>query len=93
MPSTFTKITFFLSKQKNLSKKLLLKCIYCRATKLTLFTGGIYYMRERRLIVLGVRLTKAQVALIRQKAEAKHLTLSTLGRVLFEMFLRGEVQV
>lgn len=50
-------------------------------------------MKERRLMVLGVRLTEAQVMQLRQRAEEKHLTLSTLGRVLFEIFLRGEVQV
>jgi len=50
-------------------------------------------MKEKRLLVLGVRLTKAQVAQLRQRAEAKHLTLSTLGRVLFELFLEEKIQI
>jgi hypothetical protein len=56
-------------------------------------TGGIYIMKEIRLKVLGVRLSETQVSELRQRAEAKHLTLSTLGRVLFELFLKGEIQV
>jgi hypothetical protein len=50
-------------------------------------------VKENRMKVLGVRLTEAQVMQLRERAEVKHITLSTLGRVLFEMFLRGEVKV
>jgi len=50
-------------------------------------------VKENRMKVLGVRLTEAQVMQLRERAKVKHITLSCLGRVLFEMFLRGEVKV
>jgi hypothetical protein len=50
-------------------------------------------MKEMKLKVLGVRLSENQVTALKKQAEEKHLTLSTLGRVLFESYLRGDVKI
>jgi len=51
-------------------------------------------MKENKLMqVVGIRLTEEQVMQLRQQVEAKHITLSTLGRVLFDKFLKGEMSI
>ncbi len=50
-------------------------------------------MKENKLKVLGVRLTESQVLQLRQQVEARHITLSTLERILFDKFLKGEVSI
>lgn len=48
---------------------------------------------QRKEKVVGVRLTNSQYQDINHLAEARYLTASTLGRLLFEMFLRNEITI
>jgi len=48
-------------------------------------------MKDLKKQVVGIRLSEQQVIELRE--QAKHLTLSCLGRLLFEMYLRGEIVI
>ena len=43
--------------------------------------------------VIGVRVTEEQYRELQRVSEKKYITCSTLGRVLFEMFLRQEIRI
>jgi hypothetical protein len=43
--------------------------------------------------VIGVRLTPVQYQDINRLAEERYLTASTLGRILFQMYLRNEITI
>lgn len=49
--------------------------------------------KEKKEKVIGVRLTPAQYEQVHRAAEVKHVTASTIGRVLFELYLRQEVSI
>jgi hypothetical protein len=49
--------------------------------------------KEKKEKVVGVRLTPTQYTQLHKAAEGKHVTASTVGRVLIEMFLRQEVRI
>ena len=49
--------------------------------------------KEKKEKVIGVRLTPAQYEQLHKDAEVKHVTASTVGRVLIEMYLRQEVSI
>lgn len=48
---------------------------------------------EKKEKVVGVRLTQAQYEQVMQLAKDRYLTASTLGRILFELYLRQEVTI
>jgi len=47
--------------------------------------------KEKREKVIAVRLTERQYNQVKELVKEKYITASTLGRVLFEMYLRQEV--
>ena len=49
--------------------------------------------KEKKEKVVGIRLTPTQYQQVHKIAEGKHITASTIGRVLIEMFLRQEVSI
>lgn len=48
---------------------------------------------EKKERVIGVRLTPVQYQDINSIARERHITASTIGRLLFEMYLRREVKI
>lgn len=48
---------------------------------------------EKKKVVLGVRLSEDQYKRIRQYAKEKYSTASTIGRVLVELLLRGQIEL
>ena len=49
--------------------------------------------QEKKDKVIGVRLTDNQYKEVMKLVKEKYITASTLGRVLFEMYLREEVKI
>jgi hypothetical protein len=49
--------------------------------------------QERKDKVITVRVTPRQYAQVKELVKEKYITASTLGRVLFELYLRQEVQI
>lgn len=49
--------------------------------------------KEKKEKVVGIRLTPRQYEDLHRNAEVKHITASTVGRVLIEMYLRQEVSI
>lgn len=48
---------------------------------------------EKKEKVLGIRLTQNQFEKVQKAVKEKHITASTLARVLIEMYLRKEVHI
>jgi hypothetical protein len=49
--------------------------------------------QERKDKVITVRVTPRQYAQVKELVKEKYITASTLGRVLFELYLRQEVHI
>ncbi len=49
--------------------------------------------KEKKAATIGVRLTPAQYKQFNHLAEEMYLTGSSLGRILFEMYLRKEITI
>ncbi len=48
---------------------------------------------EKKVKVIAIRVTQEQFDGIKRAVKEKHINKSTLGRVLFELFLRQEVNI
>lgn len=48
-------------------------------------------MSNEKTQVIGVRMAENRIAHLKEQVRARHITMSTLGKVLFEKFLRGEI--
>lgn len=48
---------------------------------------------EKKDKIVAVRLTQRQYAMVKELVKEKYITVSTLGRVLIEMYLRQEVKI
>ena len=49
--------------------------------------------QEKKDKVIAVRVTPKQYAQVKEMVKEKYITASTLGRVLFELYLREEVKI